>query len=464
MTITQSLNVDDVLLSTEQRKKYSMCLDPTHPLYDLMHKKARYKVFWGGRGSAKSWGVAEALIRIACRRRVRVLCVREFQNSIADSSHKLLKDTIERLGLTAFFDVTSNSIKSHIGSEFIFKGMHGNDQGIRSTEGIDICWVEEAQTVSASSWQALSPTIRKIQDDGSTAEIWVTYNLIREEDATHARFVNVETGEPKRTNSIVHKLNFDRNPFFPSSPLYQEMLDDKKESQHLYEHIWLGMALVMDDSIVLNGKYVEEEFSDEMWREAERLHFGVDWGYSQDPSAAVRCFVITQKFTDAEIDVRRQMKYPPEPWRDLYVSHEAYARGVELNDYDDFFKPVPDMHDWPVKADCAQPATISHVRSTCHLNMEGAEKWAGSVEDGIKFLRGFRRIIIHKRCVKTLWEARVWSWKVDKNTKEVLPTLVDKNNHAWDAVRYAFDGYIQRGAQKNVWARLAEQPGVAPSV
>lgn len=437
-----------------------MCLDPTHPLYDLMHKKARYKVYWGGRGSAKSWGVAEALIRIAARRRVRILCVREFQNSIADSSHKLLKDTIERLGLQAFFTVTVNSIRSNIGSEFIFKGMHGNEQGIRSTEGIDFCWVEEAQTVSASSWQSLTPTIRKRQDDGSTAEIWVTYNLIREEDATHQRFVDTETGEPKRTNSIVHKLNFDRNPYFADSPLYQDMLDDKKESQHLYEHIWLGMPLVMDDSIVLNGKYVEEEFSDELWREAERVHYGVDWGYSQDPSAAVRMFILNQQFTSAEQDARRQMKYPPAPWRDLYISHEAYKTGVELDNYDVFFQDIPGIHDWPVYADSAMPSVISHVARTCGLNMSGAEKWPGSVEDGIRFLRGFRRIVVHPRCVNTLKECRMYSWKVDKTTKEVLPIPVDKYNHIIDSCRYGLSGYIQRSGAASVWERLAERPSV----
>lgn len=446
---------EDAAAALASKTDYSLVLDPDHPLYDLLHKKARYKIYWGGRGSAKSWGIAEALIRIATRRKVRVLCVREFQNSIADSSHKLLKDTITRLGLDAFFTVTKDSIRSAVGSEFIFKGMHNNEQGIRSTEGIDYCWVEEAQTVSKPSWQSLSPTVR---NPGS--EIWVSYNLINEEDATHARFVEPMpdgTYKPRRTDSIVHKLNYDRNPFFAASPLYQEMLDDKNTSQHLYEHIWLGMPLVMDDSIILSGKYVSEEFDDELWQRAERLHFGGDWGFANDPSAFLRMFIIEQEFTADEIDKRRLLKDPPPPWRDLYISHEAYRKGVELDDYLSFLEPIPGIHDWPVKADCSQPAVISHVGRTAHVNLAGAEKWPGSIEDGVRFLRGFRMIRIHPRCVNTLRECRLYSYKVDKNTKEVLPIIVDKNNHAIDAMRYGLDGYIQRSGALSVWAKLAQQ-------
>lgn len=432
---------------------YSPVLDPEHPLYDLLHKKARTKVYWGGRGSMKSWGIAEALVRTAVRRTVRVLCVREYQISIADSSHALLAATIIRLGLSAFFVVTEKQIRSLNGSVFIFKGMHNNENGIRSMFGIDICWVEEAQTVSKSSWEALSPTIRE-----AGAEIWVSYNLINETDATHARFVD-ENGDAKRTDSIVHKLNYDRNPFFKDSPLYQEMLDDRASSEHLYEHIWLGMPRVIDDSIILSGKYVEEEFDDHIEKLADRLFFGVDWGFAQDPSAAVRMFIIEQTFSAQEIDMRNALLEQGQtlqaPWRDLYVSHEAYRRGVELDDYLEFFKPIPDMQGWPVKADCSQPATISHVARKCQLSMTGAEKWPGSVEDGVKSLRGFRRIVVHKRCVNTLRECRLYSYKVDRITKEILPVIVDKYNHAIDAMRYALDGYIQRGGTMSIWEKLA---------
>lgn len=426
-----------------------MVLDPKHPLYDLLHKKARYKVYWGGRGSGKSWSIAEALIRLACRKCVRILCVREFQTSIADSSHKILCDTIFRLGLQAFFVITEKTIRSATGSAFIFKGMHNNTKGIRSTEGIDICWVEEADAVGVESWRALSPTIRK---PGS--EIWVSYNLVNLEDATHVRFVGEASeefpdGAPKRSDSIVHKINYDSNPFFADSPMYQEMLDDKKESQHLYEHIWLGMALVISDSIILSGKYESREFADDLWKQASRLHFGVDWGFANDPSACVRMFVLEEprQGTDAKGN-------PLPPHVDLYISHEAYRRKVEIDQYGEFFGTIPDMQSWPVKADCARPEVISHVQRTFFYNIDGAEKWDGSIKDGIAHLRGFRKIIIHPRCVNTLRECRLYSFKVDKNTKEVLPIIIDKNNHAIDAMRYGLDGYIQRSGELGVWHRL----------
>ncbi len=417
----------------------SLVLNKDHVLSDLYYKKARYKVYWGGRGSAKSWGFAEALIRLAAASPLRILCVREFQNSVKDSSHKILKDTITRLGLDSWFTVTGDSIKSRTGSEFIFKGLHNNEQGIKSTEGIDICWVEEAQTVSAASWRTLSPTIRK-----TGSEIWVSYNLNDEADATHQRFV-----VNKRSNSIVHKLNYDSNPYF-SEELREEMEDDKANDFHLYEHIWLGMPLRISNAVILAGKYVVEEFSDELWRDADRPLLGADFGFSQDPSTLIRMFILNKP-----------------DGRHLYISHEAYGVGVELDEMPEFYDAVPDSRTWPIKADCARPETISHIRGH-GFAISAAEKWDGSVKDGITHLRGFKMIHIHPRCVKTAEEARLWKYKVDKNVvddhgqPQVLPIVVDKHNHCWDGIRYGLDGYIQRSGALGVWTRLGkaeqEQP------
>lgn len=398
----------------------------------------------------KSWSIAEGLIRLAARRCIRVLCVREHQVSIKDSSHKTLKDTIARLNLGAFFTVTKEGIYSRTGSEFIFKGLYGNEEGIKSTEGIDFCWVEEAQTVNASSWKTLAPTIRK-----SGSEIWVSYNLINEEDATHARFVGepdaeFPNGRPKRTNSIVHKVNYDLNPWFKESELYQEMLDDKAESQHLYEHIWLGMPLVMDESIVMSGKYVVEAFDDLLWLQAPRLHFGLDFGFANDPSAGLRMFMLEEHdgLTTSGM---------PRVHTDLYISHEVYQHRVEIDAYDEFLADLPNSKEWPIKADCARPEVISHIARNFGYNISGAEKWDGSVKDGIAFLRGMRKIRIHPRCVNTAREARLYSYKVDKNTKEVLPAvIVGKHDHTWDAGRYGLDGYIQRSGALGIWHRIGK--------
>lgn len=405
----------------------SLVLDRASVFSDLIYRRARYKVYWGGRGSAKSWSVAEALIRIAARHKVGVLCVREFQNSIKDSSHKILTRTIERLGLGAFFHVTREEIKSRTGAFFIFKGMHGKDSSIRSTEGIDICWVEEAQTMSAASWSALTPTIRE-----TGSEIWVTYNLINEEDPTHDRFVNHTP-----TDAIVHKVNYDANPHFLGSPLHQEMLDDRERDYHLYEHVWLGMPLVISDAIIFSGKYVVEEFPDDLWLRADRLHFGADWGFAQDPSVLLREFILDNK---------------------LYIEYEAYETGVELSDYHEFFSRVPGSRDWPIKADSARPETISHIRNEWGYNIQAAEKWDGSVKDGIAHIRKFNQVVIHPRCTNTAREARLYRYKTDKLTGEVLPVIIDKNNHTWDASRYGLDGHIQRSGSLGQWQRLGEAP------
>lgn len=413
----------------------SLVLDRNHPLSDLYYKQSRYKIYWGGRGSSKSWGIAEALIRKAVVQPLRVLCTREFQVSIADSSYKLLVDTIARLGLEKWFDVTKTSIKSWCGAEFIFKGLHSNTQGIRSTEGLNIVWVEEAQSVSEASWRSLIPTMRV---PGS--EIWVSFNLLDENDATYQRFVARE-----RHNAIVHKVNFDSNPFFPEV-LREEMESDREHDYHLYEHIWLGMPLRISNEIILSGKYKVREFSDDLWRQAERVHFGLDWGFSQDPTACTRFF-------------------PLENMRDgksrLYISHEAYARGVEIPQIKPWLvDTMPDILNWPIKADCARPETISAVRND-GLAINAAEKWDGSVKDGIAHLRGYDEIIIHPRCIHTAEEARLWRYKVDQKTLDehgqptVLPIVVDKHNHCWDAVRYGLDGHIQRSGSSGLWSRLA---------
>lgn len=420
----------------------SLVLSNSSKFADLLNKKARYKCYWGGRGSGKSWQIAEALIRIASTRAVMVLCCREYQNSIKDSSHKILKDTIARLGMDALFTVTAETIRSKCGAEFIFKGLTGSNsrsagESIKSTEGIDICWLEEAQTTSKNSWNTLKNTIRK---PGS--EIWVSYNLINEDDPIHDFFV---MNRPAGDHYIVHHVNFDANPYFEGTELWQEMLDDKERDYDLYEHVWLGGPLKISDAIIFGGRHsttgqpktIVETFSDDLWQSAERVNLGLDWGFANDPSAFTRNFIIGKK---------------------LYISHEAYAAGIELDQYEDFLKIVPDWKLWPIKADCSNPAQISHLMRTLGLNIAGAEKWPGSVEDGIAHIKKFEQVVIHPRCKHTAVEFRSkYRYKVDRATGDVLPIVVDKHNHAADAVRYSLDGHIQRSGELGVWERLGKQ-------
>lgn len=196
---------------------------------ECLFKPARYKTLYGGRGGAKSWGIARALLLQGTTKPLRVLCAREMQTSITQSVHKLLKDQIAAMGLSGFYEVQNYVIKGMNGTEFTFHGLKHNIANIKSIEGVDVCWIEEAQTVSKSSWDTLIPTIRK-----AGSEIWISFNPSLEADETYQRFV---VSPP--TGAIVQKINWADNPWFPDV-LRQEMEDLKIKDYDAYLNVWEG--------------------------------------------------------------------------------------------------------------------------------------------------------------------------------------------------------------------------------
>lgn len=208
----------------------------------FLFEPARYKVAYGGRGGAKSWGFGRALLIMGAQRPLRVLCAREFQNSIAESAHALFAQQIDLLGLDGLYEVQEKRILGRNGTEFIFKGLRHNVASVKSTEGVDIAWVEEARTVSKTSWDVLIPTIRK---EGS--EIWISFNTELEEDETYQRFV-----KKPPTGARVVKIGWEDNPWFPDV-LRQEALDLKKRDPVAYETVWGGNCkAVLDGAIYAN--------------------------------------------------------------------------------------------------------------------------------------------------------------------------------------------------------------------
>lgn len=411
-------------------------------------RPVRYKVYYGGRDSAKSWSFAEALIRFTRDEPLRVLCTREYQNSIRDSVHHLLRQTINRLGLAAWFTVTESSIKSKAGAEFIFRGLHNNVDEIKSTEGIDVCWVAEAHYTSDLSWQTLIPTIRK---EGS--QIWVDFNVIDEETPTHKRFV---TNTPPDT--IIHFVNYDQNPYLSET--------SKREIEHLkavdfqaYEHVYLGLPRKISDSVIYGGRYEVESFPDDLWKQAQRPLYGLDFGFAQDPVALVREFILDGSLyidweawgLEIEFEGKRTFTPHPDNLRSLPLGPDGLPR--PRGELEQLIDTVPGVRSWTIKADNARPETISYLRGR-GFSVEPAEKWQGSVEDGITHIKGFRRRVIHPRCVHTIQEARLYSYKRDRVTGEVLPVIIDKHNHCWDGVRYGLDQYIQRSGSIGTWERL----------
>lgn len=395
----------------------------------------RYKVLYGGRAGMKSHTMARALLVQTSEQRLRVLCTREFQTSIAESVHRTLADEIANLKFDAYFDIQKNTIiQKKTGSHFIFKGLKHNIQEIKSTEGVDRCWVEEAQSVSEESWQVLEPTIR---NPGS--EIWISFNPYQEIDPTYQRFV---LNTP--TDTWRCKLSWRDNPWLSreSEELREFTLRTDPDA---YDWIWEGFCRKQSEAAIFRGRYDIEPFETPE-TEINRFFFGADWGFSNDPTALVRCWI--------RDDV-------------LYIDHEAYAVGVEIDDTPALFagglahktgvlyEGIPGARDWPIFGDPARPETISYMARR-GFAIHPADKWPGCVEDGIAHLKGFSRIKIHPRCENTAQEFRLYSYKVDKqNPKIILPTIEDRWNHAIDALRYALNGYIQRRGALGQWARLA---------
>lgn len=407
----------------------------------LFTPNVRYRVAYGGRGGAKSWSFAQALVVRAHQKKELVLCTREYQNSIADSVHRVIAAQIRRSGLSDYFNILKSTIThKYTGSEFIFKGLRMNADEIRSTEGVTIAWVAEAHATAEDSFKVLTPTIRR-----PDSEIWIDFNTNFTTDPVYKRFV---VNPPPRTKCI--KVGWQDNPWFP------QVLEEERRfmlgvDPHAYDWVWEGMPRTIGNEIVFYGRFEVREF--ETPEVVDRFYFGADWGFANDPSVLVRSFIKDEC---------------------LYIDYEAYGVGIEIDDLPVLFKGgrytksyqntsdgsntasgIPGADVWPIKADSARPETISYVRRHGNMNISAAEKWPGCVEDRINHLKAFRKIIIHPRCVRTAQEFRLYSYKTDPRTGDVLPVLIDKHNHCIDAIGYSLDGFIQRRGKSNIWTRLA---------
>jgi phage terminase large subunit len=368
----------------------------------------RYKVWYGGRGGAKSWSIGRGLLLMGVQRPLKVLCTREFQSSIADSVHALLKQQIPELELGNFYEVQRDSILGLNGTEFIFAGLRHNPKKVKSTEGVDIAWVEEADTISNDSLDLLIPTIRK-----EDSEIWFSFNPDQETDPVYHRFV-----VNGRDDAMVRKVTYADNPWFPEV-LRKEMEYDRAHDTDKYLHVWEGEPRKASKAQVFAGKWRIGETPER----SEVYYYGADWGFSQDPTVLVRCFILDQV---------------------LYIDHEAYGVGVDIDMTPQMFDRVPGARDWYITADSARPETISYMAKN-GWKIRGAKKGKGSVEDGVAFLRSFKEIVVNPRCRHTIDEMRLYSYKVDRLTGDPTPDLEDKNNHVVDALRYAVEPIIRGG-------------------
>ena len=377
-----------------------------------LFKPYRYKIIYGGRGSGKSYAVADALLFQTCQRKCLILCGREFQNSIKDSVHSLLRQRIDANELSQFFEVTHDEIRNILtGSKFIFKGLRHNVDSIKSTAGITHLWIEEADTLSANSWRIIKPTIR---EEGS--EIWATMNPRNKTDILYSEFLGCDTPPD---NSYIAKVNWQNNPYFPDI-LRDEMERDKIRDYGLYRHIWEGECLEHSHAQIFRNIWDVKNFV-----EPKKVHkyFGLDFGFSRDPTAAIRCYVHDNK---------------------LYITHEAVKIGLEIDSTLEYIEErLPDLRKHTIYADNARPESISFIKRQ-GLAIRAVEKGKGSVEDGIEYIKSFDRVIIHKRCIETIKEFSLYSYKEDPRSGDITSDIVDANNHCIDALRYALERCMKR--------------------
>lgn len=373
-----------------------------------------YRTARGGRGSAKSysaaliaacWGYAEPL---------RILAARELQVSIKESFHAELKAAIEAHPfLDDHYDIGVDYLRGKNGTEFLFRGLRHNSAAIKSLAKIDLTIVEEAEDVPEASWLALEATVLR----QPKSELWAIWNPRTDGSPVDQRFVK---NPPPRSRNVV--VNWSDNPFFPAGLQELRARELERLDPNTYAHVWEGAYLTNSDAQVMAGKWRAAKF--EIGADWKGPYQGGDFGYSQDPTAAVRSYIHGDT---------------------LYITHDFSRRAVELDQIPaQVGEAIPGFADHPSRWDSASPGSISLIKRGGLHRAVPAEKWQGSVEDGIRYLRSFREIVIHERCTATINEFRLYSYKVDRLTGDILAVLVDANNHCMDALRYAHGPMIRR--------------------
>lgn len=345
--------------------------------------------------------------------RLDCVCLREMQKSLQFSVKKLLESKIQAMNAGIYFEVQDKRILTRHGGVIIFEGMQNQTaDSIKSLEGFDRAWFEEAQAASQKSLDMLRPTIRK---DGS--QMWFSWNPNKPTDPIDA-LLRSQIPPP---DSTVIEVNYRDNPWLPDV-LKAEIEYDKRRDPDKFAHIWLGGYQKHSGARVFNNWRIEEFEAPA----GQVFRMGADWGFSVDPSVLVR------GYTEG---------------RNLYVDYEAWMIGCEVDQLPDLFDRVPDSRKWFITADSARPETISYMQKHGYPKVNAAVKGPNSLEEGVEFLKSYD-IIVHPRCQHVIDELSMYSYAIDPLTEQVLPKLKDKHNHTIDALRYACEGLRRTHAAK----------------
>jgi phage terminase large subunit len=377
----------------------------TPRVYVPLLQPGRYKAAHGGRGSGKSHFFAELMIEENIDQKLDNVCIRETLKSLEFSVKKLLESKIHKLNAGYYFEIQDRRIFTRKGGLIIFEGMQNHTaESIKSLEGFQRAWFEEAQNASNKSLTLLRPTIRM---PGS--QLWFSWNPKKATDPVD----ELLRSEIKPKDSIVVQANYMDNPWF-SDELRDEMEFDKRRDPDKYKHVWLGGYEQHSQARVFQNWKIEEFDTPN----GASFRLGADWGFANDPSVLIRCW----------IEGRR-----------LMFDYEAYMVGCEIDKLPDLFDRVPDARDWFITADSSRPETISYMRAHGYPKINSAVKGAGSIKEGIEFLKSFE-IVVHPRCKHLIDELSSYKYKQDRLTDEILPEFEDDHNHVIDAARYACEG------------------------
>lgn len=396
------------------------CMEP------LLQEGPRFLGIHGGRGGAKSWTFADLMIaRMVRDQSLSAVCVREVQRSIDQSIKRLLEQKIRQHQVEDYFDVKSTQIRSKRGPGLvIFQGLSDHTaESIKSLEGYDVCWIDEAQAIKKRSLDILRPTIRK-----PGAQIWASWNPVNDTDP-----IDVLLRGPDRVlDSIVVEANYYDNPWCPKSLLAEAAYDQRSDPEK-YGHVWLGQYLKHSEARVFKN-WIIEDF--ETPKDAI-LRFGVDWGFSPDPTVLVRGFLEGRK---------------------LFIDYEAYQVECEIEDTPALFLTVPESETYQLSCASDRPERIKSLLRH-GFKARSVLREPNSVQEGVEYLRGLQ-IIVHPRCKRLIAELRLYSRKIDPLTGAILPILEDKHNHVIDAIRYLVDP-VRRLAKARTTTYVAPPPIVS---
>ena len=390
-------------------------------------QRARHRAFDGGRGSGKTRSLAKMTAVYGYQfaeagREGVILASREHLNSLDESSLEEIKAAIRsEPWLLDYYEIGEKYVRTkNRRVSYAFAGLRHNLDSIKSKARILLNWTDEGEAVSEGAWRKLIPTIR---EEGS--ENWVSYNPESPESATHRRFIDNPPTDCVRTT-----INWRDNPWFPDV-LNQERLDDQRLRPETYEHVWEGAFLTLTEAQVFSGKFTVDEF--EPANGWDGPYYGIDFGFRPDPLAAVEVWIYGNC---------------------LYVRREAYSTKIEIDGTAPFIKKrIPQISDYAARADSAEPKTISYLSRNGLPRIEPVKKWPNSVMEGVRYMRGFEKIIVHPDCTGTAREFRLYSHKTDRLTGDILPDIIDANNHAIDAIRYALAPLI-KGRAKSKTTRV----------